>query len=197
MRDQNRADEAAFLSNQIDPVGAVTRAVILKRLVDYTRLPNWKDTLLVRQADATFSINFSNLNLMGIAGLKLDGLPITRINMGGCQGSDLTPLKNLKLNTLILWNCSQVDDISVLRGQPLKTIILCGTSVTDLRPLMHSPGLEEIGLPNVPVKSMSPEVLKWLEKLPHLKRISYGYGDNGGHVNQTAEEFWQSQGITP
>jgi tetratricopeptide (TPR) repeat protein len=195
LRNQNRTDEAAFLSNQIDPLGVATRKEILKRLKNFTILPNWKDTDLVRASDGTFSINFSGLNLAGIAGLKLDGLPISRINMGGSQGSDLTPLKNLKLNSLILENCQQVSDISPLRGQPLKSIELCGTMVRDLSPLMDSPTLEEIGLPNVPLKSMPPEVLKWLEHLPHLKRISYGYDNN--HASQSATEFWQSQGITP
>jgi serine/threonine protein kinase len=50
---------------------------------------------------------------------------------------DLTPIKGMKISSLILHNCNQVRDLSPLKGMDLLLLDISGcTTVTDLKPLL-------------------------------------------------------------
>ena len=82
------------------------------------------------------------LNTVGFNKLKdltpLQGMPLTWLNLGGCQVRDLTPLQGMPLTWLNLGGC-QVRDLTPLQGMPLTWLNLRGCQVRDLTPLQGMP----------------------------------------------------------
>jgi len=82
------------------------------------------------------------------------GTDIVEVHLAGAGVQSIEALKGLSLRVLDLGFCKNVDDISVLAGMPLKTLILEGTSVADLSPLAGM-SLETLHLQDTPVTDLS------------------------------------------
>lgn len=95
--------------------------------------------------------------------------------------ADLSPLAGLRLTYLDL-SLSAVRDLSALRGQPLRVIMMQGTLISDVSPLAESRLLEELTLSET-VSNV--EVLRTLPKLRLLSKRSFQ-----GHPVQPVAEFW-------
>src|SRR4051812_15788343 len=77
----------------------------------------------------------------------LEGSRVERIMLGGTPVANIRPLgKCGKLASLNLSGC-KVEDITPLRGLPLKVIHLQGCPVADVNPLAECSELQEIILP--------------------------------------------------
>ena len=76
------------------------------------------------------------------------------VHLAGAGAQSIEALKGLPLRVLDLGFCQNIEDISVLAGMPLKTLILEGTSVADLSPLA-SMSLETLHLQDTPVTDLS------------------------------------------
>jgi internalin A len=103
---------------------------------------------------------------------------------------NLAPLAGLPLEALIAGG-SNVTDISVLSGMPLRHVHLDHTPVTDLRPLLSCPTLRWLTVPT------NAKDVGQLRSLKGLVRLSERYDLNvespyaRGGPAQTAEEFWK------
>jgi len=97
---------------------------------------------------------------------------------------DLTPLKGMKLSTLILRNCDQVRDLSPLSGMKLTNLTLVGCRrVEDLTPL-EGMKLKEIVLPSRNLTKDQAEVLRRIKTLESIRV------DHKVHGRLSAAEFW-------
>ncbi len=82
------------------------------------------------------------------------GMDIVEVGLAGAGVKSIAPLKGLPLRKLDLGFCRSIDDISVLAGMPLNTLILEGTSVADLSPIQGMP-LKMLYLQDTPVADLS------------------------------------------
>lgn len=80
---------------------------------------------------------------------------IGRLDLSGCDITDLTPLEGLPLDQLALEDNRRLSDISALRGMPLQKLYLSRTRVENLGPLRRAP-LQELNLVGTRVKDLSP-----------------------------------------
>lgn len=83
------------------------------------------------------------------------GTNIVEAYLAGAGVQSIEALRDLPLKVLDLGFCNEIDDISVLQGMPLRTLILEGTSVADLTPLTGM-SLETLHLQDTPVTDLSP-----------------------------------------
>ena len=98
------------------------------------------------------------------------------------QLADLSILKGMPLRALHI-SRTLVTDISVLAGMPLESLHVNGTPIDDLSPLVHCPKLVSI------VLSTDTPDIDLLRTLPGLKRISYN-ANTRTDGDTTAAEFW-------
>jgi serine/threonine protein kinase len=125
------------------------------------------------------------------SGLSLDNNGNLNLDLQGTKVRDLSPLKDMKLNTLVLAQCPLVADLTPLEGMPLTSLILFGcpavkslkglegmkltvlnldrVNISDLRPLQGMP-LEVLVLLGEQIKDLEPLRGMPLETL----RISWG-----------------------
>jgi len=82
-------------------------------------------------------------------------LPLTNLVLVCCAIADLEPLRGKQMTALRLCGCREVDDISPLRGMPLKSLVLNGSEVSDLSPLQGM-RLRVLSLANTDVSDVSP-----------------------------------------
>lgn len=82
------------------------------------------------------------------------GTEIVEVHLAGAGVQSIEALEGLPLRLLDLGFCQNIEDISVLAGMPLKTLILEGTSVADLSPLTGM-SLETLHLQDTPVTDLS------------------------------------------
>jgi len=82
------------------------------------------------------------------------GMDIVEVGLAGAGVKSIAPLKGLPLRKLDLGFCRDIEDISVLAGMPLNTLILEGTSVADLTPL-RGMQLKVLYLQDTPVTDLS------------------------------------------
>lgn len=82
------------------------------------------------------------------------GTDIVEVYLAGTGVQSIEALQGLPLKVLDLGFCKNIDDISVVAGMPLKTLILEGTSVADLSPLTGM-SLEVLHLQDTPVTDLS------------------------------------------
>jgi len=98
------------------------------------------------------------------------GTEVVEAHLAGTGVQSIEALKGLPLRVLDLGFCRNIDDISVLAGMPLKTLILEGTSVGDLSPIAGM-SLETLHLQDTPVTDLS--MLKGMPlKQLNLKGVS-------------------------
>jgi hypothetical protein len=95
-------------------------------------------------------------------------------NCGGTKVTDLSPLKDMPLTTLLFQN-SHVSDLSPLKGMRLTGLQCRNTKVADLTPLKGMP-LKELNCDFIPNRDA-----KILQSIKTLEKI------NGKAV----EEFWK------
>ncbi|MGE3821338.1 MAG: protein kinase [Isosphaeraceae bacterium] len=90
-----------------------------------------------------------------LASLKgLEGLSLELVDVSMTRVSDLTPLREMRLRTLILRGTS-ITDVAPLSGMPLSNLNVSATGVSDLRPLVGMP-LVNLDAANTPVSDLSP-----------------------------------------
>lgn len=90
----------------------------------------------------------ANLFRSGVRSVEpLTGVPLRGLDLGFTQVTDLSPLKGLQLETLVLENVP-VSDLSVIQGMPLRILKLQNTRVTDFSALEGLP-LEQLNLLNL------------------------------------------------
>ena len=82
------------------------------------------------------------------------GTVIVEAHLAGAGVQSIEALRGLPLRVLDLGFCKGIDDISAVAGMPLKSLILEGTSVTDLTPL-EGMSLELLHLQDTPVTDLS------------------------------------------
>jgi hypothetical protein len=82
------------------------------------------------------------------------GTEIVEAHLAGAGVQSIEALQGLPLRVLDLGFCHNIQDISVLAGMPLTTLILEGTSVADLTPLKGM-SLEVLHLQDTPVTDLS------------------------------------------
>lgn len=96
----------------------------------------------------------ANLFRSGIRSAEgLRGVPLRGLDMGFTYVTDLSPLADMKLETLVLENVP-VSDISVIKGMPMKVLKLQNTKVTDFSALPGLP-LEQLNLLNLPFSDLN------------------------------------------
>lgn len=96
----------------------------------------------------------ANLFRSGIRSVEaLKGVPLRSVDLGFTQVTDLSPLKEMKLQMLIL-ESTPVSDVSIIRGMPLKILKLQNTKVTDFSPIVGLP-LEQLNLLNLPFSDLT------------------------------------------
>jgi len=163
---------------------------------------------LTKLADASYALSLQNQPLRDVSFLK--NSPISRLDLGGCQVSDLTPLRDLPLE-YFNGSVNPISDLSPFRGKQIKTLFLLGTKVSDLSPLKTLP-LKELYLDScagvttvadlaeistlekltVPTQAVNTQELR---KLPKLQRLGFRLTDSIPYVPETtAEEFWKDYG---
>lgn len=126
----------------------------------------------------------ANLFRSGVRSVEaLKGVPLRGLDLGFTQVTDLSPLQDMKLETLVLENVP-VSDISVIKGMPLRILKLQNTKVTDFSVLQGMP-LEQLNLLNLAFSDLSllkdmPLQILWLagtqvtelSELPGRKLVS-------------------------
>jgi serine/threonine protein kinase/class 3 adenylate cyclase/uncharacterized protein YjbI with pentapeptide repeats len=109
-------------------------------------------------------------NLNGLRGTKIS----TRLSLGQCQISDLSPLAQCQLPGIVLLNNNPFEDISALKGQKIHSLNLIDTKVKDLLPLAGMP-LSVLKLSGAPVIDVAP--LKDCQELQSLDLSSTQVSD--------------------
>lgn len=141
-----------FASNQVEELDAL-KDVKLEKLVcannQFTSLGPLR-AMKLEQLDCSYN-KISDLS--PLEGMKLDFLDISFTEV-----KDLQPIKNMPLKTLLIFECPDIEDISVL-------------------PKIDT--LEKIGLPST-VKN-----IEFLKSLPALKQIQYNNSDKIIEVNNS------------
>ena len=96
----------------------------------------------------------ANLFRSGIRSVDaLKGVPLRGLDLGFTYVTDLSPLADMKLETLVLENVP-ITDISVIKGMPLKVLKLQNTKVIDFSMLTGLP-LEQLNLLNLPFSDLT------------------------------------------
>jgi Leucine-rich repeat (LRR) protein len=129
---QKRQADAVPLSHELKRDSDTALALIRTRLKSIMAQPGWKSDMLKRQPDGTYQLDlrwskFSDLSF-------LDGLPISRLDLGGSGPLALDSLPRLPLDHLSLSE-RPITDLSPLKGLPLRSLAISGTKVADLTPL--------------------------------------------------------------
>jgi len=114
------------------------------------------------------------------------GTDIVEVGLAGAGVKTIEPLKGLPLRKLDLGFCTSINDITVLTGMPLNTLILEGTSVGDLSPIKGMP-LQVLHLQDTPVKDLSMIQGMPLERL-NLKGVQVS--DVGPFANLPLLTLW-------
>ena len=210
LRAQRRLIEAAPIAALLSPDTASAMAVILGRLPELRKQPQWSPAKALKLLpDGTFRFNYGRSPLIDFSVLKgtlvtglnladngisdlstLAGLPLKELHLRGSKATDLSPLRGMPLEELDLSLAGGVTDITPLRGMPLRMLRINGTKVTDLSPLAACTTLEELFLPG------AARDLSMLRQLPRLRFISSGHllfhkDDPANRTARNAEEFWR------
>jgi hypothetical protein len=156
----------------------------------------------------TYSLSILNQPISDLS--ILVGAPISVLRLGSGKVTDLSPIRDLPLRVLGVWNNPQLEDLGPLRGMHLEDLSLESTKVSDLSPLARMPliklylhgcknltdvsPLAEIATLErltVPKKDLNFEVLR---KLPKLKWLAFGRdAKNAEFPDSTAQEFLEGQ----
>jgi serine/threonine protein kinase/Leucine-rich repeat (LRR) protein len=99
--------------------------------------------------------------------------------------ADLTPLRGLRLKTLIVAH-TEVHDLSAIAGMPLEELLFDFTPVTSIAPLQNISSLKRVML------SENVENVETLRKLPNLERLSFFWDAKARVPSMTAAQFWKS-----
>jgi len=98
------------------------------------------------------------LDAAGVKNARLGGEDtaggICTVDLSGTDIADLTPLKGMPINSLILCG-SKIVDLSPLHGMPLYSLCLVDTAAEDLRPLKDMP-LKSLFISGSNITNLSP-----------------------------------------
>jgi len=111
------------------------------------------------------AIRKANPKFKGEIQMEDDGYDVLAIGVSGPNMTDITPLKGQKLRMVELANCTDLVDISPLKGLPIEKLYLEHTKITDLKPL-EGMQLKELFLNGTPVSDLTP--LKEMKSLRML-----------------------------
>ena len=88
----------------------------------------------------------------------LEGAPLSQLDLTRCsQISDFSVLKTLSSVSDLKVGHTQLKDLSVINGEPLRLLDIAGLSITDLSPLAGM-NLQSLNLSKTPVKDLTPIV---------------------------------------
>jgi len=96
------------------------------------------------------------LNNCGISDVTpLKGLPLRHLELWESKVRDLSPLFGMRLTRLNIGGCTNVDDLSAIKGMPLESLLMSRTRAADLSPLEGAP-LKYLNIWATPVSDLSP-----------------------------------------
>ncbi len=120
------------------------------------------DLSAVRRLAGLQRLHVDSRDLSDISALT--GLPLIYLSLGNTSVVDLSPLRGMKLQELMLSGSNRIVEISVLQGMPLKSLTTYATGVADLSPLEGS-SLRRLNCSDTPVSDLSPIASLPLEAL--------------------------------
>jgi hypothetical protein len=124
--------------------------------------------ILDRQGKFSFTFPLREASQLTDLG-PLTGIPLASLYLRGCikltDLRDVTALEEMRLTSLLLYNCGQVTDLSPLKGMRLKSI----------------------GLP--PVKNLTRESMDVLRKMASLEYIRVSPDEDSRQA--LAKTFWE------
>ncbi len=200
---QGRKPDASILIKTTKAGAAENQTLLNSRL---SRLPGWEPRRLQSTPEGTFQVDLSGLVLESLADLEgtpvsdlklndcaswlkattlesLQKMPLRSLSLSGCNLKDLSFLKDLNLENLIL-SRNPCAELGALARLPLRKLNLRDTAAEDLSPLAVCWHLEEV------ILSKKTRVFEPLRSLGNLKRVSRRELPNGT-PDLSAPDFWK------
>ncbi len=151
--------EAIALSNRFQLSGKDKVKLVQARLAEWLGpiIKGAKDGLAKGNVtiahDGTLAVSTFPKTLDSLEPLR--GLPINQLTLGQTMVSDLKPLHEMPLHTLVLTGCTRLTDLTPLHGMQLRDLNINGTLIADLTPLAGQP-LEQLDLSGTLVEDLHP-----------------------------------------
>jgi hypothetical protein len=144
-------DQAASIVDRY-PASRIALSLLDERPRPLARGPARRLLELVRRAQGVSRLDLGGMDLGDLTPLR--GLPLVELLASNTNIESLSPLKGLPLRRLDV-SFSAIADLEALRGMPLEVLAISGTRVRDLAPLEGAP-LSELRMVDTPVSDLTP-----------------------------------------